>query len=50
MTKPYLVHDADRQEQDEAELTPVEAGFIPLSDPDITTAEIAAVDAALRSP
>ena len=50
MTKPYLVHDADRQEQDEAELTPVEAGFIPLSDPDITTAEITAVDAALRSP
>jgi dTDP-4-amino-4,6-dideoxygalactose transaminase len=50
MMKPVLVHDADRQEQDEATLTPADAAFIPLSDPDITTAEIEAVEATLRSP
>jgi dTDP-4-amino-4,6-dideoxygalactose transaminase len=48
--KPVLVHDADRQERDEAELTPVGSDFIPLSDPDITMAEIEAVEAVLRSP
>jgi dTDP-4-amino-4,6-dideoxygalactose transaminase len=50
MMKPVLVHDADRQEQDEATLTPADAAFIPLSDPDITTAEIEADEATLRSP
>jgi perosamine synthetase len=50
MMKPVLVHDADRQEQDEATLTPADAAFIPLSDPDITAAEIEAVEATLRSP
>ena len=48
--KPVLVHDADRQERDEAALTPVGSDFIPLSDPDITVAEIEAVEATLRSP
>ncbi|OPY98473.1 aminotransferase DegT [Bradyrhizobium sacchari] len=48
MTEPALVYD-DVAEAAEA---PVEAGhdFIPLSDPDITLAEIGAVDAVLRSP
>jgi dTDP-4-amino-4,6-dideoxygalactose transaminase len=49
MTEPALAYD-DVAETDE---TPVETGdqaFIPLSDPDITVAEIAAVDAVLRSP
>jgi perosamine synthetase len=50
MSKPVLVHDADRLEDEETVLTPVSSGFIPLSDPDITVAEIEAVEATLRSP
>lgn len=50
MSKPVLVHDADRIEDEETVLTPVSSGFIPLSDPDITVAEIEAVEATLRSP
>lgn len=50
MSKPVLVHDADRLDDEEAILTPVSSGFIPLSDPDITVAEIEAVEASLRSP
>ncbi len=50
MSKPVLVHDADRLDDEEAVLTPVSSGFIPLSDPDITVAEIEAVEASLRSP
>ncbi|MBC9876498.1 DegT/DnrJ/EryC1/StrS family aminotransferase [Bradyrhizobium sp. INPA01-394B] len=48
MTEPALVYD-DVAEAAEA---PAEAGhdFIPLSDPDITLAEIGAVDAVLRAP
>ena len=50
MSKPVLVHDADNREDDENVLTAVNADFIPLSDPDITVAEIEAVEATLRSP
>ncbi|MGJ4946282.1 DegT/DnrJ/EryC1/StrS family aminotransferase [Bradyrhizobium sp. HKCCYLS1011] len=50
MSKPVLVHDADRLEDEETVLTPVSSGFIPLSDPDITLAEIEAVEGTLRSP
>ncbi|CCE09100.1 putative Aminotransferase, DegT/DnrJ/EryC1/StrS family [Bradyrhizobium sp. STM 3843] len=50
MSKPVLVHDADRLEDEETVLTPVSSGFIPLSDPDITVAEIEAVEGTLRSP
>ena len=50
MSKPVLVHDADRLEDEETILTPVSSGFIPLSDPDITVAEIEAVEGTLRSP
>jgi len=48
MTKPALAYD---DVADAGEL-PVETGqdFIPLSDPDVTLAEIAAVEAVLRSP
>ncbi|TQF29601.1 DegT/DnrJ/EryC1/StrS family aminotransferase [Bradyrhizobium sp. UNPA324] len=48
MTEPALAYDGVA---DAGEL-PVEAGhdFIPLSDPDVTLAEIGAVDAVLRSP
>jgi dTDP-4-amino-4,6-dideoxygalactose transaminase len=50
MSKPVLVHDDDNREDEETVLTPVNADFIPLSDPDITVAEIEAVEATLRSP
>ncbi|WP_315741935.1 MULTISPECIES: DegT/DnrJ/EryC1/StrS family aminotransferase [unclassified Bradyrhizobium] len=50
MSKPVLVHDADRIDDEETVLTPVSSRFIPLSDPDITVAEIEAVEASLRSP
>lgn len=46
MTDLALIQDAD---QDEDAVT-AEEGFIPLSDPDITLAEIEAVDAVMRSP
>jgi len=48
MTEPALAYD----DVAEAGELPVETGhdFIPLSDPDVTLAEIAAVDAVLRSP
>ena len=49
MSKPVLVHDADNREDDENVLTAVNADFIPLSDPDITVAEIEAVEATLLS-
>lgn len=48
MTGPALAYDAEANLEQ-----PVETGndsFIPLSDPDITLAEIGAVDAVLRSP
>lgn len=48
MTEPALAYDAEESGEQ-----PVEIGndsFIPLSDPDVTLAEIAAVDAVLRSP
>lgn len=48
MTEPALAYDSVAETDELA----VEAGhdFIPLSDPDVTLAEIAAVDAVLRSP
>jgi dTDP-4-amino-4,6-dideoxygalactose transaminase len=49
MTEPALAYDEVAETYD----APVETGneaFIPLSDPDITVAEMAAVDAVLRSP
>jgi len=49
MTGLAIIEDADR-EDDDVVLTGVDDSFIPLSDPDITLAEIGAVDAALRSP
>jgi hypothetical protein len=49
MTRPVLVHDAD-MEDDGASAEAVDDSFIPLSDPDISTAEIEAVNAVLRSP
>jgi len=49
MTRPVLVHDADLEaDGDVAEA--VDDSFIPLSDPDISTTEIEAVNAVLRSP
>lgn len=49
MTEPAFTYDGD--EAIEAEpADSEEASFIPLSDPDMTVAEIAAVDAVLRSP
>jgi perosamine synthetase len=48
MIKPVLVHDADAG--DEGVADDVDNSFIPISDPDITVAEIEAVDAAMRSP
>ena len=49
MTRPVLVHDADI-EDDGAVAEAVDDSFIPLSDPDISSAEIEAVNAVLRSP
>ena len=49
MTEPAFTYDGD--EAIEAEpADSEESSFIPLSDPDMTVAEIAAVDAVLRSP
>ncbi|MGQ0682637.1 DegT/DnrJ/EryC1/StrS family aminotransferase [Bradyrhizobium sp.] len=48
MSAPVLVHDADASDHGIAD--DVDNSFIPLSDPDITLAEIEAVDAAMRSP
>ncbi|BAF89421.1 aminotransferase [Azorhizobium caulinodans ORS 571] len=47
MIESALIDGDTRAETDEAEL---DVGFIPLSDPDITGAELAAVDGVLRSP
>lgn len=47
MTRPVLVHDADASETDV--VSDVDSSFIPLSDPDVTLAEIEAVDAVMRS-
>lgn len=47
MIESELIDGDTRAETDEAEL---DVGFIPLSDPDITGAELAAVDGVLRSP
>lgn len=49
MRKPALVHDAARDGGNEV-YEAVDESFIPLSDPDITVAEIEAVDSTLRSP
>jgi len=48
MIKPVLVHDVDASDDDVAD--EVDNSFIPISDPDITLAEIEAVDAAMRTP
>jgi dTDP-4-amino-4,6-dideoxygalactose transaminase len=50
MNERVLVDDADRRDTDDAVLAPINESFIPLSDPDITMAEIEAVEAVLRSP
>jgi hypothetical protein len=42
------MQDADRS--DDVVVADVDDSFIPLSDPDITLAEIEAVDSAMRSP
>ncbi|WKA28558.1 DegT/DnrJ/EryC1/StrS family aminotransferase [Bradyrhizobium roseum] len=49
MTELAAIQDADR-EDDDVVVASVDESFIALSDPDITLAEIGAVDAALRSP
>jgi dTDP-4-amino-4,6-dideoxygalactose transaminase len=49
MTEPALAYD-DVAEIDETPVAIGDQAFIPLSDPDVTVAEIAAVDAVLRSP
>jgi perosamine synthetase len=48
MTELAVVQDADR-EDDDVVVADVDDSFIPLSDPDITLAEIEAVDSAMRS-
>jgi dTDP-4-amino-4,6-dideoxygalactose transaminase len=48
MSDPAILDDAD--DASESLVEEVDASFIPLSDPDITAAELAAVDAAMRSP
>ncbi|HEY8334545.1 MAG TPA: DegT/DnrJ/EryC1/StrS family aminotransferase [Tardiphaga sp.] len=48
MMKPVLVHDADAIDDDLVD--DIDNSFIPLSDPDITVAEIEAVDGIMRSP
>jgi len=53
MTKPVLVHDADADVTDDDVVDDIDNfdnSFIPLSDPDITVAEIEAVDGIMRSP
>lgn len=49
MTELAVIQDADR-EDDDIVVAGVDESFIPLSDPDITLAEIGAVDSAMRSP
>ncbi len=49
MTELAIMQDADR-EDDDVVVADVDESFIPLSDPDITLAEIEAVDAIMRSP
>jgi hypothetical protein len=49
MTEPALAYD-DPAETGEAPVEAADASAIPLSDPDITLAEISAVDSVLRSP
>jgi perosamine synthetase len=49
MTELAVMQDADR-EGDDVVVAEVDDTFIPLSDPDITLAEIEAVDSAMRSP
>jgi len=49
MTELAIIQDADR-EDDDVIVADVDDSFIPLSDPDITLAEIEAVDSAMRSP
>src|SRR5262249_8348099 len=49
MTEPAFAYDDDGEAGEELVATGNES-FIPLSDPDVTLAEIAAVDALLRSP
>ena len=47
MTELALMQDADR---DEVVAEEADESFIPLSDPDVTLAELEAVDSILRSP
>ena len=49
MIELAVIQDADR-EDDVVVVADVDDSFIPLSDPDITLAEIGAVDSAMRSP
>jgi len=49
MTELAVIQDADR-EDDDVVVADMDDSFIPLSDPDITLAEIGAVDSAMRSP
>lgn len=49
MTELAVVQDADRDD-DSVVVAEADDSFIPLSDPDITLAEIEAVDAVMRSP
>ncbi len=49
MTELAVMQDADRDD-DNVVVAGADDSFIPLSDPDITLAEIEAVDAAMRSP
>jgi dTDP-4-amino-4,6-dideoxygalactose transaminase len=49
MNKPALAREAD-EAGDDSVAGDVDDSFIPLSDPDVTLAEIEAVDAAMRSP
>lgn len=49
MTELAIVQDADRDD-DNVVVAEADDSFIPLSDPDITLAEIEAVDAVMRSP
>jgi perosamine synthetase len=48
MTGQDAVHEID--DFDDVIAEEADSSFIPLSDPDVTTAELAAVDAVLRSP
>ncbi len=48
MTEPAVIDEMEDEEADV--IVEADASFIPLSDPDVTTAELIAVDAVLRSP